>query len=203
METRDGKRVPTCHRVCLPLSTSYLCPYSLFLWVLSLSSWLPAASELTYPMLLQRGEKKNLCYSVSYIFLEVKPLLTILWCSIMDSYMFPFLGVKQWILLCSKVSLPSLVLPKKAWEWSWTPHSALRVYWVWNWPTEVHCKKWPMPDFLPLWQILGKQLKWRKNLLWLIVLEIWIPVRPAPSSWAVTRQDFEAEGCGLLRRSPQ
>lgn len=58
--------------------------------------------------------------------------------------------------------------------------------------------KWPVPDiFVIVANTWEEQLKWRKNLLWSIVLEILVPFRPVPSSWSVMRQDIQVETEGV------
>lgn len=55
-----------------------------------------------------------------------------------------------------------------------------------------------MPDiFVIVANTWEEQLKWRKNLLWSIVLEILVPFRPVPSSWSVLRQDIQVETEGV------
>lgn len=140
----------------LPTSVSFsLSSLFLFLCALSLSSGLPAASGLTWPMLFQRRKEKNLCYSVPYIFLEVKPSLKVLWLSIADNSMVPRLGVNQGLLSCSKPCLPSLTLPEKAWEQSpSTSCPVLRV--CQNYVIEAQYQNGPCQIFLSLWQMLGR-----------------------------------------------
>lgn len=58
--------------------------------------------------------------------------------------------------------------------------------------------KWPIPDiFVTVANTWEEQLKWRKNLLWSIVLEIQVHIWPVLSSWSVMRQDIQVEREGM------
>lgn len=154
---QECKWLLRCHRICLPLSASHFHPHPLLLLVCSFSVFRVFCSFRTnIGNAFPEGKGKK-SYSVSYIFLEVKPSLIVLWHSIADSYMVPRLGVKEGLLPCSKLCLPSLTLPKKAWEQSpLTPCPVLGVQQ--NCIIEAQCQNGPYQIFLSLWQILGRNI---------------------------------------------
>lgn len=154
METRDANGsldVPGFAYLCQLLTSVPLpllvCSFSVF--------GAPFSFRTDIANAFPEGKGKNLCYSVPYIFLEVKPSLKVLWHSIADNYMVPRLGVNQGLLPCSKPCLPSLTLPEKAWERSpSTSCPVLRV--CQNYVIEAQYQNGPCQIFLSLWQILER-----------------------------------------------